>query len=249
MKALIIDDEQKARNILNILIEDNCPKITQVLQADNLISGVEMIKKERPRLIFLDIEMPGHSGLEILDFVSKEEYEFEIIFTTAYSEYAIQAIQLAAIDYLLKPVSSSKVKAAVEKALSFMGKSSINKRLEELKSVFTSNEFKKIGLPVEDGVRFVNFTDIIALQADGMYTTLFLVGDEKVVISKPLKYFEEALNKVKNFYRPHRSYIINLSFITKYRKSAGGFIELEGGIEVPLSQSKKEEFTALMQTI
>ena len=94
MKALIIDDEKKARQVLRILIEENCPKITEIYEADNLLSGVDLIKKESPNIVFLDIEMPEHSGLEILNFIEKEVYNFEIIFTTAYSEYAIQAFQL-----------------------------------------------------------------------------------------------------------------------------------------------------------
>ena len=100
MKAIIIDDEPKARKLLEILIQENCPKIESVFQAEDLLSGVKLIKEKQPQIVFLDIEMPEHSGLEILDFVSKEEVSFEIIFTTAYSEYAIKAFQLAAIDYL-----------------------------------------------------------------------------------------------------------------------------------------------------
>lgn len=246
MKALIIDDEQRARNILKILIEDNCPSIKEIYQAPSLLEGIEIVKTERPRLIFLDIEMPGHSGLEILDYISKEEYDFEIIFTTAYSEYALQAIQLSAIDYLMKPVGSAQVRKAVEKALKFFGQSDIKQRLEELKHVFRSKGFSKIGLPVEDGVQFVEFNDIICLKASGMYTQIYLKDGSELLISKALKYFEEALHKIKVFYRPHRSYIINLHFIKKYSRSDGGFIELDNGMEVPVSSAKRKEFVAFM---
>jgi len=152
MKAIIIDDERKARNVLKILIEENCPKITAIFEAEDLLSGVDLIKKEQPNIVFLDIEMPEHSGLEILNFIEKEVFNFEIIFTTAYSEYAIQAFQLAAIDYLLKPVRPIQVKEAVDKAIKFIGSSQINIKLEELKKSLVSSNFNKIGLPFSDGI-------------------------------------------------------------------------------------------------
>ena len=154
MKALIIDDEKKARQVLRILIEENCPKVTEILEADNLLSGVDLIKNETPNIVFLDIEMPEHSGLEILNFIEKETYNFEIIFTTAYSEYAIQAFQLSAIDYLLKPVRPNQVKEAIDKAISILGNTQINKRLLELKESLKNSNFKKIGLPNADGIKF-----------------------------------------------------------------------------------------------
>ena len=184
MKAIIIDDEEKARNLLKVLVQDNCKKITEIYEADRLLAGVELIKTHKPQIVFLDIEMPGNSGLEILDYINKEDYNFEIIFTTAYSEYAIQAIQLSAIDYLLKPIRGSKVKEAVDKALGIIGKSKINQRLDELRNVLKSNDFKKIGLPVNDGIEFVAFNDIIMLEADGMYTKIDTI-DREILISKP----------------------------------------------------------------
>lgn len=248
MKAIIIDDEAKARNLLKVLIEENCPKIKSIYQAGSLLEGVDIIKEEQPQLVFLDIEMPEHTGLEILDFISKEDYNFEIIFTTAYQEYTIKAIELSALDYLLKPVRASKIKEAVDKALTFIGKSKINERLEELKSVFQSNEFRKIGLPVSDGIEFVAFKDIILLEADGMYTKVYVKCEKKpLYISKPLKFFTNTLDSVHTFYRPHRSYLINLNYIKKYVKSDGGYIVMDNDKSVSLSKSKTEEFMQLMQ--
>lgn len=249
MKALIIDDEKKARQVLHILIEENCPKITQIFEAEDLMSGVELIKTEAPSIVFLDIEMPEHSGLEILNFIEKEVYNFEIIFTTAYSEYAIQAFQLSAIDYLLKPVRPSQVKSAVEKAIAFLGNSEINQRLIELKSSLQDSNFKKIGLPMADGIKFVNFDDIILLKADGMYTTVILQNKSKIVVSKPLKHFVELLNKIPTFYKPHRSYLINLKYIQEYSKKDGGYIIMDNNESVSISKDKKEEFLTIVQNI
>lgn len=248
MKALIIDDEAKARNLLRILVEENCKRITEVFEAKDLLNGVELIKKEQPQIVFLDIEMPNHSGLEILEFINKEDYNFEIVFTTAYNEYAIQAIQLSALDYILKPVSASKVKAAVDKVVEFLGKSKINQRLEELKQTFKSNSFRKIGLPVNDGISFVSFDDIILMEAEGMYTHIYTIG-EKLLISKPLKYFVEMLQNIDLFYRPHRSFLINLKYIKKYVKSDGGYIVMDNDKTASLSKEKTEEFMQLMQEI
>ncbi len=249
MKALIIDDEKKARQVLKILVEENCPKITNILQADNLLTGVELIKQQAPNIVFLDIEMPEHSGLEILNFIEKAVHNFEIIFTTAYSEYAIQAFQLSAIDYLLKPVRPSQVKEAVDKAIKFLGNTQINQRLIELKSSLEDANFKKIGLPNNNGVKFVNFSDIIMLEADGMYTKVSTTLEGEILVSKPLKFFVETLKKVKTFYRPHRSYLINLSFIKEYVKKDGGYIVMQNDKTVSISNDKKDEFLNIVQNI
>lgn len=249
MKALIIDDEKKARQVLHILVKENCPKITKILEADNLLSGVELIKQEQPNIVFLDIEMPVHSGLEILDFIEKDAHNFEIIFTTAYSEYAIQAFQLSAIDYLLKPVRPSQVKEAVEKAITFLGNSQINKRLTELKASLQDSNFKKIGLPNVNGIKFVNFSDIIMLEADGMYTNVSTINDGTILVSKPLKFFVEILKNTKIFYRPHRSFLINLSFIKEYIRKDGGYIVMENDKTISVSKDKKEEFLTIVSNI
>ncbi len=250
MKAVIIDDEERARRLLQVLIEENCPKISEVFQAESLLKGVEIIKEEQPELVFLDIEMPGHSGLEILDFIDKDDYNFEIIFTTAYSEYAIKAIELSALDYILKPVRASKLKTAVDKALKFIGRTKLNERFEALSQALTSKEFKKIGLPVKDGVEFVNFEDIVMLEAERMYTNIY-INEQKIpmLISKPLKYFVDLLQHLPFFYKPHRSYYVNLKYITKYVKSDGGYIVMDNGKQVSLSKEKTEEFMQLMQQL
>lgn len=249
MKALIIDDEKKARQVLHVLIEENCPKITKIFESEDLLSGVELIKKEQPSIVFLDIEMPEHSGLEILNFIEKEIHNFEIIFTTAYSEYAIQAFQLSAIDYLLKPVRPSQVKSAVDKAIAFLGNSEINKRLSELKTSLKDSNFKKIGLPNSDGIKFVNFNEIILLEADGMYTKVSTINNGVILVSKPLKFFVDILQDIQTFYRPHRSHLINLSFIKEYIKKEGGYIIMDNDKTVSISKDKKEEFLTIVQNI
>lgn len=249
MKAVIIDDERKARNYLKTLLENHCPTITQITTAEDLLSGIDTIREMNPDIVFLDIEMPQHSGLEIMDYFEDEKINFEIIFTTAYSEYAIQAFELSAIDYLLKPLSAEKLINAVEKAEEKRGNSQIDLRLTELKKSLQKSDFKKIGLPHSDGIKFVEIEDLIVLKADGMYTDISTTKYKKIVVCKPLKHFVELLKEVPAFYRPHRSYLINLKYITEYIKKDGGYIKLENGQSVSISNEKKEEFLNIIQNI
>ena len=249
MQVVIIDDEPKARKLLEVLIKENCSKITSVFTAEDLLSGVEIIKKEQPQIVFLDIEMPEHSGLEIFDFIDATHHNFEIIFTTAYSEYAIKAFELSAVDYLLKPLRANKLVDAIDKAIQNIGKSHINIKLDELQKSLKSSNFKKIGLPVADGIKFVNFEDIILLKADGMYTKVSLQNTTEILISKPLKHFEELLDAIPVFYRPHRSYLINLKYIQEYSKKDGGYIIMDNNESVSISKDKKEEFLTIVQNI
>jgi two-component system LytT family response regulator len=247
MKAIIIDDERKARNVLKILIEENCYKITEIFSAENLLDGIAIIKEEKPNIVFLDIEMPEHSGLEILDFLDKEELNFEIIFTTAYSDYAIKAFQLSAVDYLLKPVRPLQIKEAVEKAILNIGKSKISTRLEELKNSLASSSFNKIGLPYADGIKFVNFDDIVMLQADGMYTKVSVKNDKTILVSKPLRFFIDILQNQNMFYKPHRSFLINLAYIKAYIKKDGGYILMDNDVSVSISKDNKADFLSIVQ--
>ena len=249
MHVVIIDDEPKARKLLEILIRENCPKITSIFTAEDLLSGVEIIKREKPQIVFLDIEMPEHSGLEIFDFIDSTTSNFEIIFTTAYSEYAIKAFELSAVDYLLKPLRSDKLIDAIEKAIVNIGKSHINIKLDELQKSLKSSNFKKIALPVEGGIKFVNFQDIVLLKADGMYTSVHVQNASELLISKPLKHFEDLLEAIPMFYRPHRSYLINLKYIQEYSKKDGGYIIMDNGETVSVSKDKKEEFLTIVQNI
>ncbi|WP_299675846.1 response regulator [uncultured Dokdonia sp.] len=249
MKAIVIDDEKRARNLLHILITENCPKIKEIYEASNLLDGINIIKKEEPNIVFLDIEMPKHSGLEILNFIDKDILNFEIIFTTAYSEYAIKAFQLAAIDYLLKPIRPNQVKEAVNKAIKVIGKSEIHLKLEALKESFTKKSFEKIALPVANSIKFMPFDAIIMLQADGMYTKVYTRDEGTILITKPLKHYVDLFKNNHLFYKPHRSFLINLSCIKEYVKSDGGYIIMDNEEIVSISRDKKEEFLTLVTNL
>ena len=249
MRAVSVDDEPKARNLLRVLLKENCPKIEDIYMASSLLKCVKIIKEVKPQIVFLDIEMPEHSGLELLDFIDPKEVNFEIVFTTAYNEYALRAFELSAIDYLLKPLRAPQLKKAVDKCHALLGSSQIEKKLEELKKSLTLTEFQKIGLPVSDGIKFVKLKDIIVFEGDGMYTKIATVDEKEILISKPIKYFSDLLLPISYFYKPHRSYMVNLRFIKQYIKSDGGYIILDNDITVSVSKEKREEFLKIVASI
>lgn len=248
MKALIIDDEKKARSLLSALVNEYCPDIEFLDEAEDLLSGIEKIKTQKPDLVFLDIEMPTHSGIEILDLYKGEVF-FNIIFTTAYSEYALKAFEMNAIDYLLKPIRPSLLKEAVQKAYVKVKNENFNTQLNELKSSFNNNKFAKIGLPVSNGILFVKIEDIILMEADGMYTKISTSKNETHLVSKPLKHFVDILTDQKEFYRPHRSFLINMNYIKQYVREDGNYIIMENDANVSISKDKKDAFFQLISSL
>jgi two-component system LytT family response regulator len=249
MTILIIDDESKARSLLTTIINDYCTDSFTVYEASTLLEGVSIIQKTNIDILFLDIEMPQHSGLELFDFIPVETVNFEIIFTTAYSEYAIKAFEFSAIDYLLKPLRPNKVQEAIEKAKKALSQNQVQQRLLELKNSLSSDKFSKIALPVEDGVLFVKLDEIYVLEADGMYTNFHLTKNRKILISKPMKYFADLVENKDLFYKPHRSYLVNLKFLQKVVKKDGTYIEMENEMRIPVSKDKKDELMIILQDL
>lgn len=241
IKALIIDDEEDARNVLKTLLVDYCPNIEVIGLAKDVPSAVIEINKLEPDVIFLDIEMPNYSGFELLDFF--QEVNFEIVFITAYSEYAIRAFEVSAIDYLLKPLQIDKLEEAAKKIESRIGNKLQSQRIETLRANLSESGFQKIALPVSDGLAFVKTNDIISLEADGSYTHLYLKNGDRMLISKRLKFFEDILKENSNFYRVHRSSMANINYIASYNKSEG-YLRMENGPDLRIARDKKADFEA-----
>jgi two-component system LytT family response regulator len=249
MNVLIIDDESKARSLLTTIIKEYVSSIAQIFEAGNLLDGIEILKEESIQIVFLDIEMPNYSGLQLFEFIDIDEVKFEIVFTTAYSEYAVRAFEFSAIDYLLKPLRPNKVIASIEKAKKALEQNQVQLRLSELKNSLTSDKFNKLALPVEDGIRFIKIDDIYYCEADAMYTNFYLKGNEKILISKPLKYFIDLLENKDLFYKTHRSYLVNLQYLQKIVKKEGTYLELEDNHRVPVSKEKRESLFHLIITL
>lgn len=249
LKALIIEDEERARVLLNGMISSYCDDIEIEGMAENLLDGVKLIHKFKPDIVFLDIEMPLYSGLQILDFFKEEEISFQLIFVTAYSEYAINALQLSAVDYLLKPIVIDDLIAAVEKAKKKRSQAELYQSMQALNhNLHTELSSLKLSLPVSDGLIFVSSDDIIVLQAEGAYTKFFFTNREPILVSKHLKTFEKLLD-LSTFFRPSRSHIINLHFVNQFVKRDGGFLVLSDGNEIPIAANKRDEVVRLIEKL
>ncbi|WP_163409443.1 LytR/AlgR family response regulator transcription factor [Flavobacterium ajazii] len=231
-KAVIIDDEEMARTLLNGMLAEYCKNVEVVDLCKDLPCGVKSIRKNKPDIVFLDIEMPGHSGLELLDFFDESEVDFSIIFVTAYNRYAIQAFKLSAVDYLLKPIETQDLIDAV----SLFEKQKEKKQYNILKENLASPS-KKIGLNNVSSISFVELDLILFFQADGSYTKVILKDGKTIIASKSLKHFENVLIGNSDFYRCHKSYIVNINHISEYIKSDGGSLRL-GSHEIGISIDK-----------
>jgi len=239
-KTLIIDDELKARNILHHYITNFIPEITEMKQADSVDTAIELLKDYKPDLVFLDVEMPYKNGFDFLLMV--KEPSFDVIFTTAYNQYAIQAIRFSALDYLLKPVDPDELKIAVQRHLEKQQSAQQKKELfDNLVKNIEKKEVKdfKIAVPSSEGVYFFMIDDILRLEADGSYTHIHLLKRKPFIASKTLKHFEDMLDEF-NFVRTHKSHLVNPKHITRISHD-NEFVLLTDGSKVEISRRKKEE--------
>lgn len=249
-KCLIIDDENKARLLLQNMLADVCTELEVVGTCDDLPSGVKAIKRLKPDLVFLDIEMPGHSGLEILDYFEDDEINFDIIFCTGYREYAIQAFKLSATDYLLKPINPIMLKEAIDRFLKRSNKEKKHefRALQENINSHIALGDKCIVVNLSTTTRFIKIKEIIMFRAEGSYCELYLTNGEKLLTSKNLKYFEEMLLDIPFFFRTHKSYMVNLKAVTEYNKGESQ-LTLQGKLNGLLSSEKSEIFIEKMKQL
>ncbi len=245
LKAIIIEDETKARRVLEELLKEYCPEVNVLMAADSVPEGVKAIHKFQPDVIFLDIEMPEYNGFQLFDFLN--EVNFEVIFTTAYQEYALQAFEVAAIAYLLKPIQIEKLVQAVEKVKEKLKQQS-QERIELLKNTWQEEKISKIALPISEGYLFVELKDIMYLSAEGSYTNIVLRDNRKFIVSRNIKSFEGIFSN-HLFFRPHRSYLINLNAVKQFIKQDGGYILMENGDSVSITKEKKDEFLKAYQSL
>lgn len=247
LKAIIIDDEIRAVKMLQAILEDTCQEdLSVVATCGDLPEGVKAIKKYKPDLVFLDIEMPGYSGLQILDFFNEEEITFEIVFTTAYNEFALQAFKLSAIDYLLKPIQPDMIRDTVNRAINKISKPLNIQRYSALKQNLESDTSKKIAVAIGQSIKFLNLDDIVYIKADGAYSEIVMHDDNKYVISKNLKHFEDILTTSKSFIRVHKSFLINTRYVSEYVKSDGGYLILKDKYEVNITHDKVEKLLQIL---
>jgi len=239
LTAIIIDDEQKGRIALREKLHDYCPEVQLSGEAADGETGIKLIKDLKPKIVFLDIEMPRMGGFEMLNQL--QDKRFHLIFTTAYDQYAIKAIKYAAFDYLLKPVDIEELRAAIERVKK-ESQEPTEKKLEVLQqNLLSKYHLNKIAIPSMDGLLFFNTADIIHLEAQSNYTFIHFVNHPPFLASRTLKDFEELLPTL-TFFRTHHSHIINLNYIKRYIRGDGGQIEMQNGNYVTVARRKKEEF-------
>ena len=241
IRSVIIEDEKKSREVLNTLVKKHCPEISLEGMAESVASGVELIRKLKPELVFLDIVMPDGTGFDLLEQVST--HKFEIIFATATDKYAVKAIRYSALDYLLKPIDQVELKAAVEKVIE---KKSRNQGMENLEFLLQNirkkdENYSKITLPTGNAYEIVNIKDIVRCEAEGSYTTFVLANKSKLLVSAGLKHYEDLL-PAEQFIRVHHHHLINLSHVTRYLKEDGGYAIMTDGSKVEISRRKKDSF-------
>ena len=238
---VLIDDEPKNVKILRAMLDEFCPEIQYLGSASGVADGEALIRKDQPGLVFLDIQLSHENAFDLLDRLMP--VEFEVIFVTAYNEYAVKAFRYAALDYLLKPVNIEELTAAVAKASQQMRLRNVNRQLQNLLFNLRSPEAAayKLAIPNADSLSFINVGEIIRCEANGGYTQFFMTNGEKVLSTKTIGEYEDLLPS-DIFLRIHSKHIINVQHIKKYHKGRGGFVEMEGSEMIEVSARRKTEF-------
>lgn len=247
MKTVIIEDEYHSREFLKTVLTDMLPDLVLVGTADSVPTGVALIDQTAPELVFLDVEMHAGTGFDLLERVRQRN--FDVIFTTAYDHYALQAIKFSAVDYLLKPIDLDELQAAVQKVRDRRATQSPNAALDRLLQTLQhpTADPQTITLATADGLEFVALPDIVRLEAAGAYTTFHLKGGRKIMVSKNLKEYEQML-PAKHFFRLHNSHMVNLNEVRRMVKTDGGYAILSDGSTILISPRKKDEFLRLVTT-
>lgn len=240
LQAIIVEDEKASRDTLRNYLQKYCPKVSILAEADSVKTGITAIEKYKPELVFLDVEMPYGNAFDLLDQV--KERSFETIFVTAYDHYAMKALNFSASYYLLKPIDIDELVKAVELVN--------NKKASEEHSLRTrilienikieNKQLQKIILPLIDGFEVVKVKDIIRCKADDNFTEFHFSDGSKQLICRTLKFYDEILSEL-DFVRVHKSHLINLQYVKRYKKGKGGQVLLSDGTTVDVSVSRKSE--------
>ena len=245
IKTIIVDDENHCIQTLRYDLTKHCPNVDVVATASTGEEALSLINSLHPDLVFLDIEMPGMSGFELLSRLSP--VNFDIIFVTAYDHYAIQAFRYAAVDYLLKPVVDSQLEEAVARVTANRGSPDDSGQLDALlHNLKDGLRSPRIALPTGRGIDFVNAEDILYCVADSNYTHVHMFEGKKYIIAKTLKTVHQLLESLE-FFRIHQSYLINMQHVRRYMRDDGGYVVMSNDFRIPIAKRRKEEFMALLR--
>ena len=247
LRAVIIDDSAQARKLLRLMLLELAPEIKHVGEAENVNDGLRLIDKEQPDAVFLDIEMPGKTGLQLAEILLDRNFKGNVVFTTAYNAHAIKAFRLSAIDYLLKPIQEDQLTEAVEKLKEEKKNRDNENRLRALSENLHQERNEVLCIPSNNGFEYIPVMEIEYLEADGSYVKIYCVNNRSKTVSKNLKYFESALTDCTNFIRTHRSFLVNLDFVTNYSKSDGGYLTLKRNVQIPISRKRKQAIQDILK--
>ena len=245
IKAVIIEDERKSLLTLMTLLERYCPEVEIIGSGKSVQEGIQVLNDLKPELVFLDISMPDGDAFDLLGSMGK--VDFEIIFVTAYNDFALKAFDFAALHYLLKPINYLDLQVAVRRFKKIRPDSSINPRLEILNQSL-KNQFEKISLPTSDGLIIIEIQDIIRIEASHNYSIFYLTAGQNIIVTKSSNHFEEILKDL-NFVRIHNTHLINLRFVKKYLRGQGGSVILADGTQLSISRSRKAGFIESLKNL
>jgi two-component system, LytTR family, response regulator len=239
IKTILVDDEANNLQFLQSLLKDNCPSLQVMETANSAADGLLMIQELHPQLVFMDVDMPGMTGFEVLKKL--EPLSFEVIFVTAYNQYAMEAFEYNAVAYITKPIVTEKLLAAVEKAIVKIEEKKYTEHIFSLlENVQQKNEHDKIALPTLQGLQFVKLSQICYVESSGNYSNFLLADNTKIMVSRQLGEYEKLL-PADNFVRIHDKHIINLTCIKEYIKGSGGEVILENGARLTVAARRKDE--------
>jgi two-component system LytT family response regulator len=247
MTAIIVDDEKHCREVMEHLLHKHCSDVKILDSCNSAATALIALEKENPDILFLDIEMPGMNGFELLE--KNKCPNVAIVFTTAYNEYAIKAIKHSALDYLLKPVDKDELIQTVKRAKQYKTLKA-SERVDNLLEILQLNKnSKRFAVPTMEGLIMVDSENILYCESDSAYCKIFFINSNKpITLSKTLKEVEEVLQG-NDFCRIHHSYLINMKCVQSYIRGEGGEVVLNNGIHLPVSRTRKQDFLSLLEKI
>lgn len=248
IRGIIVEDEIRSRDTLLGLLSRYCKNVEIIAEADSYRSGLAAIREQHPDVVFLDIQMPDGSGFKLLEEL--DEIKFEIIFTTAFDQFAIKAIKYSALDYLLKPIDPEELVSALKKVENKISKIGVNENIQVLLDNIKSHDANphKIVLSTFEKIHIIETDNILRCESDNYYTNFFLTDGKQILISKTLKENEAMLGE-HNFIRPHKSHLVNVKYIKGFLKNDGGYIEMTDGTHIPVSRRKREKIIEIITNI
>jgi len=248
IRGIIVEDERHSRETLRGMLDRYCKNVEVIAEADSYRSGLKEIREHNPDVVFLDIQMPDGSGFRMLEELDK--IDFEIIFTTAFDQFAIKAIKYSALDYLLKPLDPEELVRALKKVETKLSHQKVNQNIQVLLDNIKARDADphKIILSTSEKIHIIETDQIIRCESDNYYTNFFLADGKKILISKTLKENEQLLSD-HNFIRPHKSHLVNVKFIKGFLKYDGGYIEMTDGSRIPVSRRKREKIIEIITNL